>query len=151
MTRGGSRGVAVALLAASALLGFAATARSATGLAVLALATIPALFAVPPRGRLWLGLVVTAIAGAVALLGDLGGQASAWAAVGGLVGAGVAISARGRGWPPLGARYDTSSDPGRDDDPRQLWRALDRGEDPTGTDSPEPTTGNRRPPDAPVD
>ena len=151
MTRGGSRGLAVGLLAASALLGFVATAQPATGLAVLALATVPALFAVPPRGRLWLGLVVTAIAGVVAILGDLGGQASAWAAVGGLVAAGVTISARGRGWPPLGARYDTSPAADRGDDPRQLWQALDRGEDPTGADSPEPTTGNRRSPDAPVD
>lgn len=146
-----SRSVAVGLLAASALLGFVATAQPATGLAVLALATVPALFAVPPGSRLWLGVVVTGISSAVALLGDLEGQAPAWAAVGGLVVAGVTITARGRWWPPLGARYDPATDGDRGDDPRHLWRALDRGEDPTGSDSPEPTEANRRSPEDPVD
>lgn len=151
MTIGGSRGVAVGLLALSALFGFVATAQPATGLAVLALATVPALFAVPPGGRLWLGVVVSAISGAVALLGDLGGDASAWASVGGLAAAGVTIATRGGSWPPLGGRYDTASDAGHGDDPRQLWRALDRGEDPTGADSPTTTEGNRGPGDGPVD
>ena len=152
MTGGGSRGVAVALLTVSALLGFAATAQPATGLAVLALATVPALFAVPPGGRLWLGLVVVAISGAVAVLGDLGDDAWAWAAVGGLAVAGVTIATRGAGWAPLGSRYDATSDDtaggDKGDDPRQLWQALDRGEDPTGTDSPRTPDANRGP-DAP--
>jgi hypothetical protein len=146
-----SRSVAVGLLAASALLGFVATVQPATGLAVLALATVPALFAVPPGGRLWLGFAVTAITGTVALLGDLGGEPPAWAAVGGLVVAGVTIAAKGRGWPPLGARYDAGAEGDQGDDPRQLWRALDRGEDPTGPDSPEPTEANRRSPEDLVD
>lgn len=149
MTGAGSRGVAVALLAVSALFGFVATAQPATGLAVLALATVPALFAVPPGGRLWLGLVVVALSGAVAVLGDLGDDAWAWAAVGGLAVGGVTIATRGAGWAPLGGRYDTTSDDTADggggDDPRQLWRALDRGEDPTGADSPGTPDANRRP------
>lgn len=139
-----SRGVAVGLLAVSALVGFVAAAQPATGLAVLALATIPALFAVPPRGRLWLGLVVAAMGVAVTALGDPGDDAIAWVATAALATAGVVIAAKGRQWSTLGRRYDPTADVDRRDDPHELWRALDRGEDPTAGDSPGTSAGNPR-------
>jgi uncharacterized membrane protein (TIGR02234 family) len=49
-----------------------------------------------------------------------------------LAAAGVLTVLRGRGWPGMSARYDrpgTARPAG--DDPASLWKALDRGDDPT--------------------
>lgn len=132
----GSRSWVIALLAASAAAGFAASAESATGVALLALATIPALFAVPARGRPALGVVVGAGGLVAAVLGDLGGAGSA-AAVG-IVGAGLLIAFRGVSWTGLARRYDETPASRQSAEPVDLWRALDRGEDPTGPNSPGP-------------
>jgi uncharacterized membrane protein (TIGR02234 family) len=45
---------------------------------------------------------------------------------------GALVTLRGSTWPAMGARYDAPSTPARPDEPdADLWRALDRGEDPT--------------------
>lgn len=66
-----------------------------------------------------------------------------WASAAGgllLLAAGLVALARGRDWPALSARYDapgkTAGSPRRPapadpDRPDEMWRALDRGEDPT--------------------
>lgn len=52
--------------------------------------------------------------------------------------AGAVTVRRGHGWPAMGARYEaparrTAARPaGPADNPAELWKALDRGEDPTG-------------------
>lgn len=63
---------------------------------------------------------------------------SAWpwvALVGGvlLALAGLLTVRYGRGWPAMGTRYDapTRKAPTRSAEPADLWKALDRGEDPT--------------------
>ncbi|WP_344551821.1 TIGR02234 family membrane protein [Kitasatospora saccharophila] len=64
---------------------------------------------------------------------------TAWpwvALVGGvlLVAAGALTARFGSGWPAMGSRYEapTRKAPVRADSPSDLWKALDRGEDPTG-------------------
>lgn len=69
--------------------------------------------------------------------GDVAVHVNAWWAVslaGGvlLAAAGVLTVLRGRRWPGMSARYDrpgTARPAG--DDPASLWKALDRGDDPT--------------------
>jgi uncharacterized membrane protein (TIGR02234 family) len=74
------------------------------------------------------------IAGATVSLGRGADFTAGWpvaAAAGGLTvaAAGAFAVARGDRWPAMGARYErTRPDQGRETD---LWRALDRGEDPT--------------------
>lgn len=131
MTRLGSRSWVIALLGVAALSGLAASSEAATGLALLALATIPALFAVPPPGRLILGVVVAGIGLAAALLGDLGSSAAAWTSVIALLAAGVLTAVRGTRWPGLTRRYGDAAGAESGGEPVDLWRALDRGEDPT--------------------
>lgn len=92
--------------------------------------------------------VVLGAAGGYGLLGldrgAAGAVAMAWpglTACGGLLAAAGAVAtlARGGRWPAMGARYERAAarragaaEPGRSaDDPRSLWDALDRGEDPT--------------------
>ncbi|GLW70679.1 membrane protein [Kitasatospora phosalacinea] len=60
-----------------------------------------------------------------------------WVALAGgvlLVAAGALTAWFGRRWPVMGTRYDapTRKAPARADSPADLWKALDRGEDPTG-------------------
>ncbi|MFF4338697.1 TIGR02234 family membrane protein [Kitasatospora sp. NPDC001540] len=60
-----------------------------------------------------------------------------WVALAGgvlLVAAGALTAWFGRRWPVMGARYEapTRKAPVRADSPADLWKALDRGEDPTG-------------------
>jgi Tryptophan-associated transmembrane protein (Trp_oprn_chp) len=125
------------LLAVSAVAGIISEAGPADGLVVLAVATAPALFAVPPRGRLPLGLVVVAAAVLAPVLSADEADLAAWAAAAALAGAGALLAWRGPSWPPLSRRYERGASPAEaTSDPRDLWKALDRGEDPTG-ESPE--------------
>ena len=148
MTRLGSRSWVIVLLAVSALSGLAASAEAATGLALLALATVPALFAVPPRGRPVLGVAVAGIGLAAALLGDLGDSVAAWSSAIALVAAGVLIALRGARWSGLARRYGDATASVGGGEPVDLWRAMDRGEDPTvgeapAADAPEADGGGR--------
>jgi uncharacterized membrane protein (TIGR02234 family) len=56
-------------------------------------------------------------------------------------GAGLLVVVRGRSWPAMGRRYDrtpTAAPAQTDEDRAQAaWKALDRGEDPTGP-APDP-------------
>ena len=129
------RGPVLVLLAVSAVAGLTSDAGAASGLTVLAVATAPALFAVPPRGRLPLGLVVVTAAVLAPLLGADAADPAAWAASGALAVAGALLAWRGPSWPPLSGRYERGASAPRAEaasDPRDLWKALDRGEDPTG-------------------
>lgn len=71
-------------------------------------------------------------------------RATGWpyaTACGGLLvaAAGLLMTLRGRRWSALGRRYDAPSEP-RPAGERDLWEALDRGEDPTGPQDP-PSSG----------
>ncbi len=144
MRRLASRPGVTALLSLAAVLGWTAPGPAGRGLALLSLATIPAIFAVPPRGRPWIGGGVVIIGGAAAALGDLGDSWRAWASVGILVVAGALTAFGGSSWPGLSRRYGhRPTDPVAADDAGadsiDLWRSLDRGEDPTARDdAPEP-------------
>ncbi len=136
-----SRVVVLLLLAAAMLSGFAATQPAASGLALLALACAPAIFAVPPRGRRTLGLATAGVAVLVGVVGTLGDDVLAWVSVASLVLAGLVIAWRGRSWAALGSRFsgrhgsgaaDPASEP--TSDPASRWRDLDRGKDPTESD-----------------
>jgi hypothetical protein len=84
---------------------------------------------------------VVAAAGEKSNLARLGGEVavhvSAWwilSLAGGvlLAAAGLLTIARGRRWPGMSARYDRpGAAPPTGDDPASLWKALDRGDDPT--------------------
>lgn len=57
-----------------------------------------------------------------------------WVAVGAgvvLAACGVLAAVRGRSWPGMGARYDAPRNAKRRDAEPDMWRALDRGDDPT--------------------
>ena len=152
-----SRGVVLALLVMSAAAGFAASSNAASGLALLSLAALPAMFAVPPKGRAALGALLVVVAVLVSASAALSDDVFAWASAAALMGAGIVLAWRGRSWPSWGSRYtaastrdrrEPSGEPSgersgeRSDEPVDLWRALDRGEDPTASkDSPEPRAG----------
>jgi hypothetical protein len=126
------------LLALAAATGFAADQSAASGLAILAIASLPALFAVPPRGRPALGIAIAGVALLVGFAGGLGGDPLAWTSVAALVAAGCLIVWRGRTWPALGSRFG-SSPSSESPDAAELWRHLDRGQDPTEMDEqPDP-------------
>ena len=129
----GSRFLVVVLLGASAVAGFAAASSAASGLAVLALAVIPALFAVPPPGRPLVGSAVLIAAVLVAATSDGSPELASWLAVAGLLLAGSVTVWRGRSWAPLGSRFHDTGAAGQTTsaDPADLWKALDRGDDPT--------------------
>jgi hypothetical protein len=130
------RGPVLVLLAVSAVAGLASDVGAANGLTVLAVATVPALFAVPPRGRLPLGLVVVIAAVLAPLLSADAADLAAWTAAGTLGVAGVLLGWRGPSWPPLSRRYERGGSAAEAvSDPRDLWKALDRGEDPTSESS----------------
>jgi hypothetical protein len=84
---------------------------------------------------------VVTIAGDKSTLARLGGElavhVSAWwvlSLVGGvlLAASGLLTAVRGRRWPGMSSRYERPG-PARPatDDPASLWKALDRGDDPT--------------------
>lgn len=150
MRRLASRPTVITVLVISAACGLLSTSDAGTGLALLALASVPAVFAVPPTARPWLGGALVAIGAAAAALGDLGPDGLAWSAVATLSAGGVLIAVGGRRWPALSGRYDStaSGGPAPAADPTQLWQALDRGQDPTLTppsDSMNDTGDDERP------
>ena len=128
-------------------------------LGLVGLAAVPALAATSRTGRVVVG-VLLAVAGLLVVVRSAGvlldptveGPAdlslTAWpvvAVAGGLllVAAGVLVALRGRRWAALGRRYDAPGAPAPAPEPaqsgpvaeRELWEALDRGEDPTGRGS----------------
>jgi len=67
-------------------------------------------------------------------LDDLSGGGWRWLALAGgvgIAGAGVATVLRGPGWPVMGRRYEAPTAARRPQDETDLWRAQDRGDDPT--------------------
>lgn len=133
-----TRTLSLGLLAVAAIAGFAADSDAATGLAVLAVATAAAVFATPPRGRPAVGAVVVAV-GVVVVVAETSGDTTDWLlalSVVSLVGAGMLIAFWGRRWPALARRYGGAGGPVQA--PEDLWRALDRGVDPTD-DAPRPS------------
>jgi len=136
-------------------------APSVIGLAVLALAAVAALVATRGAVRRGIGLLVLAAGSGLGLDAALaGGRAAAtvaaaapdatridlelapwpWVAAAGgvfVLGAGLLTVARGARWPTMSRRYDAPSTnqapageaAGRT--PEDIWRALDRGDDPT--------------------
>ena len=134
-----SRWLVIGLLAVAALCGFGSSAESGSAIAILALAALPALFAVPPRGRPVVAAAILGAAALVAITAQLGDDGLAWAAVGFVIAAGVLMALRGATWPPMASRFRESPDQaGFERGPDDLWKALDRGEDPTERrDAPE--------------
>jgi uncharacterized membrane protein (TIGR02234 family) len=49
-----------------------------------------------------------------------------------LLAAGLLTAVRGAGWAGMSSKYDRDAAPRRAGDPVGMWKALDRGEDPTG-------------------
>jgi hypothetical protein len=140
-----SRPAVLVALVLGAVAGFASDVPAATGLAVLSLAGLPVVFAVPPR----------AVAAAVLLLGRSDAEsldALAWAAALAVGAAGAVMAWRGRSWPALGRRFSSPADQTRG--PADLWRELDRGNDPTlgragAGEPPEPPAARPRHEDGP--
>jgi hypothetical protein len=99
-------------------------------LALVALAGIPALFAIPPRGRPALGVLVIAVPVLTAAFAEPGADLLFWISVVALLVSGGLTAWRGRTWPAMGSRFGaaTSTTTG---DTAELWRELDRGNDPT--------------------
>ena len=123
-------------LAVAAVFGFAASSSVGQALAILALASAPAIVAVPPRGRPVLGIVMVVVLGLVLGAGGVPSEFGVWVSAVALLLAGLLVVWRGRRWPGFGARYAAGGPvkgEGRQDDraASELWRALDRGEDPT--------------------
>lgn len=56
-----------------------------------------------------------------------------------VVAAGLWAAVRGRRWPGMSSRYDPGAAPVATTDPVDLWRSLDRGEDPTTNLTTDPT------------
>jgi hypothetical protein len=149
-----SRPIALGLLGAAAAAAFASSSRGSTSLGVVALASVAAVFAVQPRGRPLLGvtLVAVAVAVGVALMPESPLDPLVLVMVAALAGAGLVVAIRGRRWPALSRRYDPVDAPANapaNAGVEDLWRALDRGEDPTVRDAPGATAdeeAERRPP-----
>lgn len=131
-----------------------AVSGAGTAAALLALAAVLAVIAVPPRLRTLVGLAVAAAGGyaAVTALANLsapGLAVTAWPAVAGVAGvaqlvAGLAMTWWSPRWRGLSQRYDRAGagvaavaeakavpQRSRGTDGVTLWDALDRGEDPT--------------------
>ena len=117
------------------------------GLGVVALAAVPALLSVRGWGRVAVGVLLAATGAlAVVLVGRVladpveGLSAMPYAVLLGsllVLAAGLLVVVRGRAWPALGRRYEAPAarpvpaptvGPTGD---RDVWEALDRGEDPT--------------------
>jgi len=131
----GSRRLVICLLAGAALCGFGSSADAGSAVAILALAALPALFAVPPPGRPIVAAAILGTATLVAVTAGPGDDRLAWVAVGLLSAAGMVTAVRGRTWQPMASRFRSSSDQAGDErGPDELWKALDRGEDPTERD-----------------
>ncbi|NUT50914.1 MAG: hypothetical protein HOV94_26950 [Saccharothrix sp.] len=138
---------AVALWGASAMTWDGSADRSGgdvvpalTPLALLCLAAIAAVVALAGWVRRALGVVVL-LAGAAAAFqpvgvdGPLTGRGLVWAGAAVVVVAGVLLVVRGAAMPRLGGGYQTPGAAKRTADPeRELWNALERGDDPTERD-----------------
>lgn len=121
----------------AALLATRGWVRVAVGALLAAFGVIVAI-AAPAAVR---GAHVVSVAGEKSNLARLGGDVvvhvNAWWTVslaGGvlLAAAGLLTIVRGRRWPGMSARYDRpGAAPPDGDDPASLWKALDRGDDPT--------------------
>lgn len=109
-------------------------------IAVLCLAAIAAVVALSGWSRQALGVVVLlAGGGAIALTaggrGELPPRGVALAGALLLVVAGLLLVVRGRAMPKLGGSYQTPGAAKRAADPdKELWQALERGDDPTERD-----------------
>ncbi|MEU4739653.1 Trp biosynthesis-associated membrane protein [Actinosynnema sp. NPDC023658] len=138
---------AVALWGASAVTWDASADRSGgevvpalTPLALLCLAAIAAVVALGGWVRRVLGVVVLLAGVAAAFQGvDAGGPALGrglvFLAASAVVAAGVLLLVRGSAMPRLGGGYQTPGAAKRTTDPeRELWNALERGDDPTERD-----------------
>jgi hypothetical protein len=112
-----------------------------SALAVAALAGAGALLATRGAGRLAVGVLLM-LSGVGITVGGARGLPGAWPALcvaGGVavLAAGAATVVRGRGWLSMGTRYERATAPdapsrtGRPSTGKDLWDALDRGEDPT--------------------
>jgi hypothetical protein len=65
---------------------------------------------------------------------DVSGRGWRWVAVAaglGVTGVGIMTIRRGPRWPAMGRRYEAPAVAGRPRDETDLWRAQDRGDDPT--------------------
>jgi hypothetical protein len=107
-------------------------------LAIVALAGAGALVALRGRLRTGLGVLLTALGGAIGGLAASPGNNPLWPAICILSGlvialAGIATVKWQASWPVMGARYERPSvQPERKPVTQaELWDALDRGEDPT--------------------
>ncbi len=81
-------------------------------------------------------------------LGDLSGGGWRWLALAGgvgVAGAGVATVVRGPRWPAMGRRYEAPAVARRPQDETDLWRAQDRGDDPTAPTGGDPADPPTRP------
>ncbi len=109
-------------------------------LALLCLAAIAAVVALSGWVRRVLGVVVVAAGGTATWLGVSESGAlpgRGLAVLGGILalGAGVVLVVRGSVMPRLGGGYQTPGAARRSADPeRELWNALERGDDPTDRD-----------------
>lgn len=147
-----ARRTAIAALVVSAGCGLLAASDAGTGIALLAMASVAGLFAVPPAARRWLGATVIVIGAGASVLGDLGGDVLAWCSAAALSVAGALIVVGGPSWPALSGRYGPAGG-GADgqspaDGPKDFWQALDRGHDPTVTE-PHDTSDDTNPPGGP--
>jgi hypothetical protein len=124
------------LLGVAAALSFAASDAKMTSVALLCLAAIPASVAVPGRWRVLVGALVAALPVWVLITSDI--EPIAVVATALAVVAGALLVWRGRSWGPLTVRYAQRSDEPEVADPRDMWNALTRGEDPT---TPDPENG----------
>ena len=111
-----------------------------TPLALLCLAAIAAVVALSGWVRRVLGVVVL-LAGAVAAFQGMDAEGSATGrglvllGAGFVVAAGVLLVVRGSAMPRWGGGYRTPGAAGKTADPeRELWNALERGDDPTDRD-----------------
>lgn len=135
-------------------------APTVTGLAVLALAAVAALVATRGTARRGVGLLVLAAGAGLVLDAGLAGRRAAaqvaadapdaagvdigltpwpWVAAAGgvlVLAAGLLAAVRSAGWPTMSRRYNAPTDDAAaghaaDRTPEDIWRALDRGDDPT--------------------
>ncbi len=135
---------ALGLAALAGIAGLLATrgwARVAVGVLLTAFGVVVAVVSPTVAGRAHVIAAAGQKSNLARLTGDVTVHINGWWAVslaGGvlLAAAGLLTVARGRRWPGMSSRYDRSGgvSPARTDDPASLWKALDRGDDPTNAE-----------------